>query len=278
MLKKRILEVFEVKRKLSVLLCAALCLALFAGCGSEPAAEPTVEPTVEPTEAPLALEGHSLMVFCGAGMTEPFQEIAAAFEAETGCAMQVTYANAGQIQSQITTAEEGDLFIAGSADELKPVQDYVTASVDLVKHIPVLAVQAGGPKGITGLADLANEGVQLIIGDTEATPIGKIAQKALSDLGIFDQVNIVATTATAPQMPTVIANGEADAAIVWKENCNVEGVEIVDTEDLVPYIKTIPAASLSCSADAEALAAFLDFLATDTAEGIWMSYGYEIVE
>ncbi len=88
------MEVFEVKRKLSVLLCAALCLALFSGCGSEPAAEPTAEPTVEPTaeptEAPLALEGHSLMVFCGAGMTEPFQEIAAAFESETGCAMQVT--------------------------------------------------------------------------------------------------------------------------------------------------------------------------------------------
>ena len=55
-----------------------------------------------------------------------------------------------------------------------------------MKHIQVLAVQAGDPKGIAGLADLANEDVQLIIGDTEATPIGKIAQKALSDLGIVD--------------------------------------------------------------------------------------------
>lgn len=270
------------KKIIIPLLVIILCLLPLAGCASKPAvepgAEPSAEPTLEPIDNQLYLDGRKLMIYCGAGMTEPFQEIADAFAAETGCEMQVTYANAGQIQSQINTAQEGDLFIAGSGDDLKPVEDYVTDSVDLVKHIPVLAVQAGNPKNITGLADLANEGVELIIGDTEATPIGKIAQKALGDLGIFDKVSIVATTATAPQMPTALAAGEADASIVWKENCNVEGVEIVDTEDLAPYIKTIPAASLSCSADAEARTAFLDFLSTETAREIWMSYGYEIVQ
>lgn len=278
------------KKRWFALLCAVvLVVALFAGCAQqteeEDAATQTPQVSSEPenedepeSETEAALEGHSLMIYCGAGMTEPFQKIADAFSESTGCEMNVTYANAGQIQSQITTAEEGDMFIAGAADELKPVESYVTEQKDLVKHIPVLAVQAGNPKGITGLASLTEEGVTLLMGDVESTPIGKIAQKALTDAGILDQITLAATTTTAPQMSTALAEGAADAAIVWKENCNVEGVEIVDTTDMDPYVKTIPAAVLSCSDDSEAVAAFNDFLDTDIAKDIWMEYGYEIVE
>ena len=86
------------------------------------------------------LTGHTLMIYCGAGMAAPFQEIADAFKDATGCQVNATYANAGQIQSQITTTEEGDMFVAGSGDELKPVESYVEDKKDLVKHIPVLAV------------------------------------------------------------------------------------------------------------------------------------------
>lgn len=276
------------------LITAFACAAFISGCGSssqETAAETTaVETTTaeataaETTAAESAAESaadlsdHTLMIYCGAGMTKPFQEISDAFKALTGCEMNVTYANAGQIQSQINTSQEGDLFIAGSGDELKPVADYIAAQKDLVKHIPVLAVQEGNPKAIKGLADLTGEGVSLIIGDVEATPIGKIAKKALTDAGIFQQVHIEATTATAPQMSAALAAGEGDAAIVWKENCDAKGVEIVDTADLDKYIKTIPAASLSCSADSEALSAFNDFLDTDAAKEIWLKYGYEIAE
>ena len=224
------------------------------------------------------LTSHTLMIYCGAGMAAPFQEIADAFKDATGCQVNATYANAGQIQSQITTTEEGDMFVAGSGDELKPVESYVEDKKDLVKHIPVLAVQSGNPKNITGLSDLTGDGVSLIMGDVDSTPIGKIAKKAMTDAGIFDQVKIEATTATAPQMSTALAAGEADAAIVWKENCDAEGVEIVDTKDLDPYIKTIPAASLSCASDKDALAAFNQYLDSDTVKEIWVKYGYEIVE
>lgn len=170
------------------------------------------------------------------------------------------------------------MFIAGSAEELKPVESYVSESKALVKHIPVLAVQSGNPKNITSLAGLAEEGVSLIIGDIDSTPIGKIAKKALTDAGIFDKVQIEASTATAPQMATAIAAGEADAAIIWKENCDAQGVEIVDNSGLEDYIKTIPAASLSCSADHDARQAFLDYLNSGDVQEIWLKYGYEIAE
>ena len=138
------------------------------------------------------LTGHTLMIYCGAGMAAPFQEIADAFKDATGCQVNATYANAGQIQSQITTTEEGDMFVAGSGDELKPVESYVEDKKDLVKHIPVLAVQSGNPKNITGLSDLTGDGVSLIMGDVDSTPIGKIAKKAMTDArtGFLQAVHI----------------------------------------------------------------------------------------
>lgn len=259
------------KKIISVLTVLIMSMVIFAGCGSSD------DESAEKEAQTANLEGKSLMVYCGAGMKEPFQKIADAFQSETGCEMKVTFGNAAQIQTQINTSQEGDMFIAGSADEVEPVKDLVTKQTDLVKHIPVVAVQSGNPKNITTLEDLANDDVSVLIGDPEATPIGKIANKMFTDVGIADSVNIVATTTTAPQMTTALAAGEADAAIVWKENVN-DDVEIADIDAMEKYIKTIPAASLSTTQDEETLKVFEEFLELDTANDIWVAAGYELVE
>ncbi len=227
----------------------------------------------------VSLKGKTLNIYCGAGMTNPFQEIADAFKAETGCEMNITFANAAQIQTQIQTTEQGDFFIAGSADELKPVEKYVQQSEDLVKHIPVISVPTANPKNIASLADLANCDT-LLIGDPESTPIGKIAKKALTDAGVWEGLQAkgaITTTTTAPQIATALANGEGDAGIVWKENVKADGAKVLETSDLNKYIKTVPAALLTCVADAEAANEFMDFLESKTAQDIWQKYGYELV-
>ncbi|MEG1431610.1 substrate-binding domain-containing protein [Eubacterium sp.] len=254
------------KKKFLVVMLA-VCLALgMSGCVSGERAKKN------------ELAGQSLLIYCGAGMKEPFQKIADAFKEETGCEMNVTFANAAQIQTQINESKEGDFFIAGSGEEVKPVGQYVESSVDLVKHIPVLAVAKGNPKGIIGIGDLGKEGITTVIGDPESTPIGKIAKKAFVDFGVANTVTLVATTTTAPQLATVIAAGEADATIVWKENCNVDSVEICGTTDLDPYTKTIPAARLNFNTDNKAADIFSEFLVSDTVHGIWNAFGYEVLQ
>ena len=220
------------KKLLSLTLSALLALSLLAGCSNpapaetDPAGGETTPAAVETTPTATDLSGHALMIFCGAGMKDPFAKIAQAFQDQTGCTVEVTYANAAQIQTQINTAKEGDFFIAGSEQEVNPVAELVESSTPLVRHIPVIAVQKGNPLNITGPADLAAD--------------------------------------------------ECDAIIVWKENVNADQGEIVDCPEMENYIKTIPAARLTCSADAEAADAFADFLNSQTAQDIWTSYGYEL--
>lgn len=272
------------RKSLAMTVVLVVSLMALVGCGgqaeksqeAESKNSPQTAENQEVTQAGLQLTDHELFVYCGAGMKKPFQDIADGFEKETGCKMTVNFANAAQIQTQINTAKEGDLFIAGSEVELKPIKDLVTDQLPLVKHIPVLAVQKGNPKAIQGLQDLTKEGIRLVLGDVESTPIGKIADKALKDAKILDKVDIVSRALTAPPMATALANDECDAVIIWKENVNTELLDIVDTADLNTYVKKVPAASLSTSKDNEARDAFLNYLKSEKAIAIWEKYGYEI--
>ncbi len=249
------------------------------GDGADSSAAEAVSAAVEQTEF-ADLSDTSLFVYVGAAMKDPMTEIADAFKEETGCQVDLTFGNAAQIISQITTSNEGDIFVSGAESELAKLQEsnMVTDSKQLVKHIPVIAVPEGNPAGIDSIESLGN-GAKLVFGDSESTPIGKIADAVLEDAGLTDAANIVARTSTAPEMITALKSGEADAAILWKETAeNKEGIEIVDVEEMADYIKVIPAATLSCSAEDAPVADFLAFLDSDTAHDIWTSYGYEIVE
>lgn len=257
----------KVKKYTSLIFIVGVIMILFVACNT------SVKTTSEDSKS---LSNHGLFIYCGAGMKEPFQKIADKFQTETGCEMTVNFANAAQIQNQINTTAEGDVFIAGSKDELKPIEKAVTGTTDLVKHIPVLAVQKGNPVNILSLNDFTNDGVRLVLGDAESTPIGKVANKALKDIDILEKVNIVSRTLTAPPMAMALENDECDAVIIWKENVNTEKVDIVTTNDLDSYIKVVSAASLSSSVDSEAKKAFIEFLGTEEARNIWQENGYEL--
>lgn len=267
-----------VKVALATFASAALVCGLLAGCSSQSVNQSSNDQqSSQSASQTVSLEGQQLDIYCGAGMTAPFTEITDLFTEQTGCEMNVTYANAAQIQTQIQTTGEGDMFIAGSKEEVKPVEDSVTKSIDLVKHIPVLAVPSANPKQINSIADLANAKV-VIVGDPESTPIGKIAKKVLGDAGLWEELmsaGVITTTTTAPQIGTALANGEGDAGIVWKENATNDGITILDSPEMAAQVKVIPCAVLKSVADEDAAAAFEAFLQTDEVWNIWASYGYE---
>ncbi|MGN1033541.1 MAG: molybdate ABC transporter substrate-binding protein [Intestinibacter sp.] len=263
----------KIKKLINLLLVFTLLMCV-VGCSSTPA---TNSGSSSSSEEKASLEGTSLKIYCGGSMNKPFAEIAELFKEKTGCDVEVTYANTGQLHSQIKTSEEGDLFMSAAVEEVEPISEYVSQTKELVRHIPVLAVAEGNPKDIKSLKDLTKEDVTVIIPDTEATPLGKLAKKAFEDLSIYDKVNIPATTTTALEVITAIEMGEADAAIAWKENIKEDNdkVEIVETNDLDNYVKVITAAGLNFCQNEEGLKQFLDFLGTDEVNTIWEKYGYE---
>ncbi|MEE8721559.1 MAG: molybdate ABC transporter substrate-binding protein [Eggerthellaceae bacterium] len=264
--------------------CGIAAAGILVGCSSSSTGAATSSSKAASSAASssaaqaASLSGASLSIYCGAGMTDPFKQIADLFAQETGCTMNVTYANSAQIQTQIRTTGEGDFWIAGSVEELNKVSDYVESQANLVRHIPVLVIPSSNPLGISGLADLEKASL-VLIGDPESTPIGTIAKKALTDIGIYDVLEsrgAISMTTTAPQISAALAQGQGDAGIVWKENVTASNTTIVATSDLDSYVKTIPAGLLKSVANREAASAFMDFLDTPDVQGIWQSFGYEL--
>lgn len=244
-----------------------MALCAFTACGNN--------------EAETAdLNGQTLMIFSGAGLADPVQEIADTFKEQTGCETEIVFAGTGQLISQIQQTESGDLLIAGAVDELEAMKDEeITETVEMVKHIPVVAVQKDNPLGVESVKDLGKDGLTVLFPDPETTPIGKIAIKAFEDNGIIDTIDVVGNTTTAPLAMTALAEGNADAAVIWKENgATNENITILDLPEMEKYIKVVPAVSLSYSENEEARVAFVEYMTGDEGMAIWAKYGYEAVE
>ena len=134
----------------------------------------------------------------------------------------------------------------------------------------------GNPKNISGVRDLGRSDLRVVLGDAKATPIGKIADKALADAGLAGKVNVVSRGVTAPSIFNALNVGECDAVIVWKENVS-SSMDIVADPAMDAYVKTIPAATLSVSTNPEGQKSLLDFLNSDEAKDIWEKYGYVVL-
>lgn len=223
------------------------------------------------------LSGHSLQIYCDEDLQAPLTEITAAFEQSSGVSAGITFGTAGQLSGLIYSRFEGDVFIAASESELGTLSTdgFVAASRPLVTRLPVLAVPDGNPGRVTNLKALSRK--QICLADTRSDLIGKISLSILADNDIDASSDNITYVSSHDALLDTLSAGEADAAIVWSELASdVPGVQILHSADLGDYAQTVPAISLSTCADQDALAAYLDYLTSDSAKKIWKSHHYNM--
>ncbi len=222
----------------------------------------------------------SITVYSGAGLRKPIEELGKMFQEKTGVEVQFTYGGTAQLISQILMIEKGDVFLPGDVEELTPLREKnkIAHEKSVVYHIPILAVPQGNPSNIKSLADLAQPGVKVVLGDPEANPIGKLANKVLKDNGLFAQVepNVVARAMTVNEMFAYIAMQQVDASIIWEDNLiGNEKIEMVPTAEFDNYIKEVPAVSLQYSEHPELAEQFVDFVASADGIKVWQKWGFK---
>jgi molybdate transport system substrate-binding protein len=221
----------------------------------------------------------SLMVYCGAGMQEPMDEIAELFEAKYGIEIKYNYAGSNALLSQMELTQEGDVYMPGETYYMEVAQDkgFIDRQETVAYHIPVITVPAGNPANITCLSDLERQGVKLVWGDPQAAAIGKVGKQILEQNGIYDEVwsNVVATTPTMNELIVYIAMGQADATINWGDvvygNEDIEVIEIPRDQNI---IKTIPIGTLTFSESKKAARQFVDFCASEAGKAVFTQHGF----
>lgn len=264
----------RMRKILAVCLVLMLAMVSLVGCGGEQAA--TDPQAVEQPQ-------ESLMVFSGAGLRKPMDEIGQVYEEQFGVKIEYTYAGSAQNLSQIELAQEGDIYVPGSMSYIKSAEEkgLVESKQDVVYHVPAIAVPKGNPANITCLADFTKPGVKVVLGDERSAAIGKVAQKMFEKNGLLAEVekNVVSKDATVNEVMVHVAMAQADACIIWEDNVQgVEEVEIVEIPAEQNMIKTIPVGVLTCTQKQETAQAFADFVASADGKAIFEKHGFKVVE
>ncbi len=266
-------------KKILMVFLLIFALSTLIGCSSStdtPSQEASSEPAVtEPTD--------SLLVYSGAGLRKPMDEIGQVFEEKYNIMIEYSYAGSAQNLSQIELTGQGDAWTPGDVyyGQAAQEKDLIVSMVNFAYHIPVIAVPEGNPANIHSLEDMAVPGLKIVLGDPEAAAIGKTAKKMLTENGLYEAVsaNTVATTATVNELLVYLSMKQADCTIIWEDNVQgVEDVEMIQIPDESNQVKTLPVCVLKTSEKLELAQQFADFVAGPEGKAIYEKYGFQVIQ
>ncbi|MEA1957016.1 MAG: molybdate ABC transporter substrate-binding protein [Euryarchaeota archaeon] len=235
----------------------------------------------ETPQAPMpGGESKALMVYSGAGMRKPMDEIGTLFEQKYGVPVNYNYAGSNTLLSQIELTKKGDVYMPGATMYIEKAKEkgFVDYEQNVAYHIPVIAVHEGNPANITCLNDLTKPGGRIVLGDPKAAACGKIAKKILEKNGIFNAVdaNVIARTATANELVVDVCMGAAEASINWKASLigTEDKTDIIEIPREQNIIKVIPIGTLTSSENKDYAKQFVDFVTSDEGKAIFEKHGF----
>jgi molybdate transport system substrate-binding protein len=228
-------------------------------------------------------EADFLLVYSGAGLRKPMDELGKVFTEKYGVEIQYSYAGSAQNLSQMELSGEGDVYVPGALYyyESAKEKDLVIFEKDVAYHIPVIAVPTGNPANINTLEDFAKPEVKVILGDPKATAIGKISKKMLEKIELFDVVNekTIALTATVNELVVYLTMKQCDVAIIWEDNIlGVDEIEAIEIPEEFNMIKTIPICALKSSTNKEMSKKFIEFVISNEGKEIFEKHGFKTIE
>ncbi|ETA69183.1 molybdenum ABC transporter, periplasmic molybdate-binding protein [Methanolobus tindarius DSM 2278] len=270
------------KKHIIVFLLLISCI-LFLGCVDSTSDSVGDQDESVPDSGNLGeqVSEETLLVYCGAGMRKPMDEIGVLFEEEYGVPVQYNYAGSNTLLTQIELTGEGDVYMPGATYyfEVAAEKGFVDNSSNVAYHVPVIITPLDNPANIDSLDDLANDDVSVVLGDPQAAAIGVLCDKMLTKKGIYNQTedNVVSRGATVNELVTYITLGQADASIVWEDLVrNNDAVNVIEIAEDDNIIKIVPIATLTTSENPEIAAEFVDFVVSDEGHSIFEEYGFTL--
>jgi molybdate transport system substrate-binding protein len=191
----------------------------------------------------VALAAVHLNVFAAASLTEvlPRLDPGARYE----------FAGSDQLAFQIGQGAPADVFAAASpkyAEQLH-AQGLCSTPVVFATNTVVLIVPRANPARIRTVADVARDGVRLVVG-AKGVPIGDYTRKLLAALGLGAALgNVVSEETDVKLVVAKVALGEADAGFVYATDVKAVGNKVLRiavpaaAEPTVRYEACVPTAT-----------------------------------
>lgn len=165
-------------------------------------------------------EVDELLLYCGAGIRPPVDELVRSFGREHGVKIATDYAGAEVLLSKIKLSQRGDLYMPGDKHyvNLAAEKGLILSRKSVCYFVPTILVQKGNPQNISGLEDLLKPGVKLGLGDEKACSIGRKVKKIFAKNNIAwaeVEKNLKFQSLTVNELGMQVQAKALDAVIVW---------------------------------------------------------------
>ncbi|MFJ6673397.1 molybdate ABC transporter substrate-binding protein [Actinosynnema sp. NPDC091369] len=240
---------------------ALVVLLVVAGCG-----------------APGAGADGRVAVFAAASLTEVFTELAEDFEAaEPGVDVVLNFAGSSALAQQVGQGAPADVFAsASSATMAQVVAAGATAAepVTFARNRLEIAVPAGNPAGITGLADFADADAKIAL-CAEQVPCGAAARRAFEAAGVTPRPDTLEQDVKA--VLTKVRLGEVDAALVYRTDVRSAGAEVegIAFPGADGTVTDYPIAPLAKAGNAAGARKFVAHVRSDRGRAVLAAAGFD---
>lgn len=238
------------------------------------------------TSTTVHAQERGLTVFAAASLKESLDEAAAAYQAQTGVPVRVSYAASSALARQIEQGAPADVFFPADLEWMDHLQQRQKLEVATRRNLLGNRLVLVAPKSSRAQVDLkrpasllaALGGGRLAISQTQTVPAGKYARASLESLALWDGVKArLAESESVRAALMLVARGETPLGIVYASDAKAEpDVRVLATfpEDSHPPI-VYPVAALRGARSAQATR-FVRWLSSPAADAIFQRRGFSV--
>jgi len=236
----------------------------------------TVAPSASASPAQVPLAG-SITVFAGSSLTDAFKKAGDQLKLRNpGVDLVFNFGSSSTLATQIINGAPADVFASADDTNMQKIVDAKlidSAPAIFASNRLQIAVAAGNPKGITGLADLAKTGLIVVLA-APTVPAGKYALEALQKAGVT--VRPASQEVDVRAVLNKVTLGEADAGIVYVTDVKSAGAKVtgVDIPEQHQVLARYPIAVVKETRNARLARAYVDHLLSDDGQKLLAEFGF----
>jgi len=193
-----------------------------------------------------------------------------------------TFGSSGTLQQQIEQGAPVDVFMSAALKQMKALEDggliLTDTKKELLENKIVLIVPKDSDLEITSFEDILKAPV-IALGEPSSVPVGQYSEEVFTYLGILDKVMEKVTYGKdVTEVLTWVATGNADAGVVYATDAkSSDDVTVVAEAPAESTSKVLyPVAVIKDTKVEEAAKAFVEYLASEEAIGVFEEYGFTV--
>jgi molybdate transport system substrate-binding protein len=234
-----------------------------------------------------AAQAQDVTVFAAASLTSALEEVGEAFAATGKGRIRTSYASSSALARQIEKGAPARIFFSADLEWMDYLAErkLVTAGsrVNLLGNDLVLVAPADSALGkvtiVPGVSMTALAGGgRIATGDPDHVPVGKYAKQAFEALGQWREVEPrLARLDSARAALAMVERGEVPLGVVYATDAAVaKKVKVLAVFPGTLHAPVVYPAALVAGNETPAARAFLEFLASPHAKGIFARHGFKV--